>query len=83
MITLEDILEEVVGEIQDEFDADEKPIEEIGENKWRVSGLVPVHDLPEKISHFDQEDDMATIGGIITGILGEFQKVVKRSHLKV
>ena len=45
-ITRQDILEEVVGEIQDEFDADEKPIEEIGENKWRVSGLVPVHDNP-------------------------------------
>ena len=70
VITLEDILEEVVGEIQDEFDADEKPIEKIGENKWRVSGIVPIHDLPEKIKHFEQEDDMATVGGIITGELG-------------
>ena len=52
VITLEDILEEVVGEIQDEFDADEKPIEKIGENKWRVSGMVPVHELPEKLVLF-------------------------------
>ena len=70
VITLEDILEEVVGEIQDEFDADEKPIEKISENKWRVSGMVPVHDLPEEIKHFEQEDDMATVGGIVTGELG-------------
>jgi len=70
VITLEDILEEVVGEIQDEFDADEKPVEKISENKWRVSGMVPVHDLPEEIKHFEQEDDMATVGGIVTGELG-------------
>ena len=82
VITLEDILEEVVGEIQDEFDADEKPIEEIGENKWRVSGLVSVHDLPEKISHFDHEDDMATIGGIITGDLGRIPESGEAFSLK-
>ena len=70
VITLEDILEEVVGEIQDEFDADEKPIEKIGKNKWRVSGLSPVHEFPERISLFEQEDDTATIGGVITGELG-------------
>ncbi|MAK46678.1 MAG: ion transporter [Opitutae bacterium] len=70
VITLEDILEEVVGEIQDEFDADEKTFEKIDGTKWRVSGLVPVHELPNQIRLFEQEDDMATVGGIITGELG-------------
>ena len=70
VITLEDILEEVVGEIQDEFDADEKAIEQTGENTWKVSGLVPVHELPKRISFFEDKDDMATIGGAITGELG-------------
>ena len=49
VITLEDILEEVVGEIQDEFDSDEKTIEEIQDSVWKVSGMVPVHELPPKI----------------------------------
>ena len=40
VITLEDILEEVVGEIQDEFDADEKALKNCG-TKWRVSGWFP------------------------------------------
>ena len=70
VITLEDILEEVVGEIQDEFDSDEKAVEKIGENKWRVSGLVPVHDLPDQINLFEDEDDTATVGGVVTKELG-------------
>ena len=39
VITLEDILEEVVGEIQDEFDADEKDIVQLNEDSWKISGL--------------------------------------------
>jgi CBS domain containing-hemolysin-like protein len=87
VITLEDILEEVVGEIQDEFDADERPIEVISENKWKVSGLVPVHELPNELKAFEQDDDdMATVGGLITGELGripEKGEVVKLLGLKV
>lgn len=87
VITLEDILEEVVGEIQDEFDADERPIEVISENKWKVSGLVPVHELPNELKAFEQDDDdMATVGGLITGELGripEKGEVVRLLGLKV
>lgn len=81
VITLEDILEEVVGEIQDEFDTDEKPIEVISENKWKVSGLVPVHDLPDEIRQPEQEDDMATVGGLITGELGRIPEKGEVAHL--
>jgi CBS domain containing-hemolysin-like protein len=81
VITLEDILEEVVGEIQDEFDADEKSIEIISENKWKVSGLVPVHDLPTEIRQPEQEDDMATVGGLITGELGRIPEKGEVAYL--
>ena len=70
VITLEDILEEVVGEIKDEFDADEEPAESLGDSRWRISGLVPVHELPESINQFESEDDLATIGGVVTKELG-------------
>ena len=49
VITLEDILEEVVGEIQDEFDADEHAVEQLADGKWRVPGLTPVHELPDEL----------------------------------
>ena len=70
VITLEDILEEVVGEIQDEFDSDEKSIEKINHAAWKVSGMVPVHELPSEIRYFDEADDLATIGGQVTKKLG-------------
>tara|TARA_E500000178_G_scaffold160543_2_gene160330 strand:+ start:301 stop:1611 length:1311 start_codon:yes stop_codon:yes gene_type:complete len=86
VITLEDILEEVVGEIQDEFDSDEKAVEKIGENKWRVSGLVPVHDLPDQINLFEDEDDTATVGGVVTKELGripENQEILELTGLQI
>lgn len=86
VITLEDILEEVVGEIQDEFDSDEKAVEKIDENKWRISGLVPVHDLPDQINLFEDEDDTATVGGVITKELGripEDQEVHEIAGLQI
>ena len=70
VITLEDILEEVVGEIQDEFDAEEKNIETISKQKWKISGLVSVHELPQELQQKLKDDEMATIGGMITREIG-------------
>ena len=88
VITLEDILEEVVGEIQDEFDADEHTVEKIGEEKWRVPGLTPVHELPDelKLDEDGDEDELASFGGFITRELGripEKGETVDLQHLKV
>ena len=69
VITLEDVLEEVVGEIRDEFDAEEDFIIPAGNNSWRVSGMAPVHELPEEFS-LGGEEDAATFGGTLTGELG-------------
>ena len=64
VITLEDILEEVVGEIQDEFDADEHAVETLEEGKWRVPGLTPVHELPDelKLDENGNEDELTSFG---------------------
>jgi magnesium and cobalt transporter len=86
VITLEDILEEVVGEIQDEFDSDEKAVEKIAVNIWKVSGLVSVHDLPDQINLFEDEDDTATVGGVVTKELGripENQEILELAGLQI
>ncbi|MFP6887613.1 MAG: hemolysin family protein [Opitutales bacterium] len=70
VITLEDVLEEVVGEIRDEFDMEEDFIISQEDGSWRVSGMAPVHELPSEFSLGDEEEDAATFGGALTAELG-------------
>lgn len=66
MITLEDILEEIVGEIRDEFDEGEKQeFESIGENRLIVDGKVSLHVLQEKLPLDFDHEDLDTLGGWI------------------
>ena len=70
LITIEDILEEIVGEIQDEFDEGEAAIEQIGEDLYAVDGRIPITEVNE---HFELDlphEDFDTIGGFILGSLG-------------
>jgi putative hemolysin len=88
VITLEDILEEVVGEIQDEFDADEHAVEKLEDGKWKVPGLTPVHELPDelKLEEDEDEDELTSFGGFVTRELGripEKGETVNLQHLKV
>ena len=75
VITLEDILEEVVGEIQDEFDADEKDIEQVNEDSWKISGLTPLHELPEELGIEEEEEEVTSFGGLITQEVGKIPEV--------
>ncbi|HET7480903.1 MAG TPA: hemolysin family protein [Rubrobacteraceae bacterium] len=70
LITIEDIVEELVGEIQDEFDEGEAAIEKIGDDLYAIDGRIPITDVNE---HFDLDlphEDFDTIGGYILGSLG-------------
>jgi len=72
LITIEDILEEIVGEIRDEFDADEKkPIEKIGEDHYIVDGKVLLSDINELLGTDIQNDEVDSIGGWLYNQLPE------------
>ena len=81
VITLEDILEEVVGEIQDEFDAEENKILKIGNGKWKVSGLSSVHELPQEF-RVEEEEELTSFGGLITKELGRIPEMGETLKLK-
>lgn len=70
VVTLESILEELVGDIQDEFDVEEALIRQIGQDRYRVSGLAPVHDVEETLQVIIENDEVSTFGGLITSELG-------------
>ena len=82
VITLEDILEEVVGEIQDEFDSDENDIEQLNEDSWKISGLTPLHELPEELGIDEEAEEVASFGGLITQEFGKIPEVNETLRFK-
>jgi magnesium and cobalt transporter len=76
LVTIEDVLEEIVGEIEDETDeSDPSLIRPVGEETYQVAALTPVEDFNE---HFDtgiSEEEFDTIGGILLKAFGHFPKV--------
>jgi CBS domain containing-hemolysin-like protein len=74
MVTLENILEEVVGQIQDEFDQEKPLLVRIGEAIWDVAGNLPLHELEELIGKPLQEEGITTVSGWVTHRLGGFPK---------
>jgi CBS domain containing-hemolysin-like protein len=75
MVTLENILEELVGQIQDEFDQ-EKPLQEkIGQDTWSIAGALPIRDLAELVGETVIDDEVTTTSGLVTRRLGGFPKV--------
>ncbi|MDQ6631997.1 MAG: hemolysin family protein [Verrucomicrobiota bacterium] len=75
MVTLENILEELVGQIQDEFDQEKPLLRKLSENCWEVEGALPLHELEELVGEKLPAEGMTTASGWITGQLGGFAKV--------
>jgi len=70
LVTMEDVVEEIVGEIQDEYDTEEAQIVENGPLDFTVSGATEVEELEELFDIDLAEDDFITVGGLITHDLG-------------
>jgi len=71
LVTIEDILEEIVGEITDEFDPDEVPVETLADGSVRVSSRFPVDDLDEVIGIEIEDDEVDSVGGLLAKHLGK------------
>ncbi len=74
MMTLENILEELVGQIQDEFDQEKPLITRSSENSWDLSGSLPLFELEELVGAPLQEEGITTVSGWVTHRLGGFPK---------
>ena len=72
LVTIEDVLEEIVGEIADEYDTDEvAPVEDLGDQVFRVSARLPIEDVGELFGvEFDDDLDVDTVGGLLALKLG-------------
>ncbi|CCK60470.1 hemolysin family protein [Mycobacterium canetti] len=72
LVSIEDVLEEIVGEIADEYDqAETAPVEDLGDKRFRVSARLPIEDVGELYGvEFDDDLDVDTVGGLLALELG-------------
>jgi putative hemolysin len=70
IVTLEDLLEEIVGEIEDEFDLPDETVERIDDRTIRVHGTFPIDDFNEEFEKDMPQEDFHTLGGFVFGQLG-------------
>ena len=76
MVTLEDIVEELVGEIQDEYDEEKPIVEKVNEREFIVNALAPIYDVNEHLPHDLPEDgDFDTVSGWLGDIFGKIPDV--------
>ena len=70
IVTLEDLLEEIVGEIEDEFDLPDESIERVDENTVRIDGTFPIDDFNEEFKTTLPIEDFHTMAGFVFGLIG-------------
>jgi CBS domain containing-hemolysin-like protein len=75
MVTLENILEELVGQIQDEFDQEKPLLQRTSETTWEADGTLPLRELEDLVGEPLHEEDVTTVSGWVTYRLGGFPKV--------
>jgi CBS domain containing-hemolysin-like protein len=70
LVTIEDILEEIVGEITDEYDVERPPVDHLEDGSVRVTARLPIEDLGELFGVELPEDEVETVGGLLAQTLG-------------
>jgi magnesium and cobalt exporter, CNNM family len=74
IVTLENVLEELVGDIQDEFDAEKEEFRKINDNEFVVDGALGLYELRDAFGLELESADVSTIGGYVTHLLGHLPK---------
>lgn len=72
VVTQENILEELVGQIQDEFDQEQYMIQKRDEDVWVLAGHLPIHQLESMIGEPCNIENVTTVGGLVTQLLSSF-----------
>jgi putative hemolysin len=75
VVTLEDLLEEIVGEIEDEFDLPDESVEHVRDNVIRIDGAFPIDDFNEQFHTEIEVEDYHTMAGYVFGLIGRAPEV--------
>ena len=80
LVTLEDLMEELVGDISDEYDEEVVDIHDLGSNTYRVSAKYAVADLADLYDVDIDDDDVDTVGGLLTKYVGRLPVLGSRAE---
>ena len=80
MVTIENVLEELVGQIQDEFDQEKQLLVKTGEQSWELDGSLPLHELSDLVGEPLQLEGVTTVSGWVTYWRGGFPRVGDLLH---
>jgi magnesium and cobalt exporter, CNNM family len=81
MVTLDDVIEELVGTIHDEFDAEERPFQRLTDTEFLVDAGTSLHDLAEFTELKLESDDVSTVGGYVTKVLGHLPNLGEKAEI--
>lgn len=70
LVTIEDVVEEIVGDIVDEYDVEETEIKMLSEGKWEIDGKMHLDDVNDEIASNFESDEFDTLGGFVFGLFG-------------
>lgn len=81
MVTLEDIVEELVGEIQDEFDEEKPIVEKVSDHEFIINASATIYDVNEFLPHdLPEDEDYDTVGGLVGDLFGKIPEVGERKE---
>ncbi len=83
IITLEDLLESIVGNIQDEYDHEEEEIHKVSDNKFTVDGVTSIDEVSELVGFDLPEGDYDTIAGLVVETLGRIPKPNEHPSIQI
>lgn len=78
IITLNEIVEEIVGQIKEEFEDPSDSIRRSGKNTFQISGMAAIHNVEDALEVDFENDEVSTFGGLITWVLGRFPEKGER-----
>ncbi|MGI8603222.1 MAG: hemolysin family protein [Verrucomicrobiales bacterium] len=81
IVSLDDVIEELVGEIQDEFDTEEKRFQRLDDAEFLVDGTFSLYELAERTDLELESDDVSTIGGYLTDLFGHLPSAGEKTEV--
>lgn len=82
VVTLDNVLEELVGDIQDEFDAEKPELRQVSEGEFEVEGSLGLYELNDLMGLELESADVSTIGGYVTHLIGHLPKQGEQTHIE-